>query len=155
MKLCNVLFLVSGQKNERICLDISRFLCKFAIVNLRKTEYTLTVKNKIYNNMDKDFASSSIMRQNVLNNQLAVAEIQKTVGISGVFFEGEYKFFKKQIADFFEVTERTIELCIEKHGKELERNGYEVLRGKRLIDLKLVLQKDFGTEIDFGTKTTI
>lgn len=105
--------------------------------------------------MDKDFASSSIMRQNVLNNQLAVAEIQKTVGISGVFFEGEYKFFKKQIADFFEVTERTIELCIEKHGKELERNGYEVLRGKRLIDLKLVLQKDFGTEIDFGTKTTI
>lgn len=34
--------------------------------------------------MDKDFASSSIMRQNVLNNQLAVAEMQKLIGVKGV-----------------------------------------------------------------------
>lgn len=105
--------------------------------------------------MDKDFASSSIMRQNVLNNQLAVAEMQKSIGVKGVLFEGEYKFFKKQIADFFEVTERTIESCLEKHGKELERNGYDVLRGKRLTDMKLVLQGASGTEVDFGTKTTV
>ncbi len=70
-------------------------------------------------------------------------------------FENEYKFVKKQIADFFEVTERTIELCLEKHAKELERNGYEVLRGKRLMGFKLVVQNSFGTEIDFGTKTTV
>ena len=61
--------------------------------------------------MEKNFASSSVMRQNVLNNQLAVGEIQKAVGIKGILFENEYKFVKKQIADFFEVTERTIELC--------------------------------------------
>lgn len=70
-------------------------------------------------------------------------------------FENEYKFVKKQIADFFEVTERTIELCLEKHARELERNGYEVLRGKRLMDFKLVVQNSVGAEIDFGTKTTV
>ena len=58
----------------------------------------------------------------------------------------------RQIADFFEVTERTIESCLEKHGKELERNVYEALRGKHLTDIKLVLQDAFGTEVDFGTK---
>lgn len=105
--------------------------------------------------MEKNFASSSVMRQNVLNNQLAVAEIQKAVGIKGILFENEYKFVKKQIADFFEVTERTIELCLEKHARELERNGYEVLRGKRLMDFKLVVQNSVGAEIDFGTKTTV
>lgn len=105
--------------------------------------------------MEKNFASSSVMRQNVLNNQLAVGEIQKAVGIKGILFENEYKFVKKQIADFFEVTERTIELCLEKHARELERNGYEVLRGKRLMDFKLVVQNSVGAEIDFGTKTTV
>ena len=48
--------------------------------------------------MEKNFASSSVMRQNVLNNQLAVGEIQKAVGIKGILFENEYKFVKKQIA---------------------------------------------------------
>ena len=37
--------------------------------------------------MEKNFASSSVMRQNVLNNQLAVGEIQKAVGIKGILFE--------------------------------------------------------------------
>lgn len=33
--------------------------------------------------MDKDFASSSIMRQNVPNNQLAVAEMQIEILVNG------------------------------------------------------------------------
>ena len=68
--------------------------------------------------MEKDFAHSSIVRQNILNNHLAVSEIQKAVGLTGIMFEGEYKFFKKQIAEFFEVTDRTIDNCLEKHSKE-------------------------------------
>jgi hypothetical protein len=85
---------------------------------------------------------------------LAVAEIQKAVGIQGVLFENEYKFLFRQITDFFEVTERTIRECIAKNEKELSKNGYEVLKGKRLIDFKLVYSKVFGSEMDFTTKTT-
>ncbi|MCI1778536.1 MAG: DNA-binding protein [Bacteroidales bacterium] len=105
--------------------------------------------------MANDLTNSSVTRQNILNNTLAVKEIQNAVGLKGILFENEYKFLKRQIADFFEVTERTIDNCLEKNTKELSKNGYEVLKGKRLIDLKLVLSKDSGNEIDFATKTTI
>ena len=33
-------------------------------------------------------------------------------------------------------------------------NGYEALKGKRLIDIKLVYEKAFGNETDFVTKMT-
>ena len=105
--------------------------------------------------MTKDLTNTAISRQNILNNSLAVAEIQKAVGLKGILFESEYKFVFKQIVDFFEVSSRTIENCIEKNKTELTKNGYEVLKGKRLIDFKLVSQYDFGTEIDFGTKITV
>jgi hypothetical protein len=103
----------------------------------------------------KDLTNTSITRQNILNNQFAVTEIQNAVGIKGIMFENEYKFIFKQITDFFEVTERTIRDCIAKNEKELSKNGYEVLVGKRLIDFKLVWQHKFGSETDFTTKTTV
>ena len=105
--------------------------------------------------MPNKLTNSSVSRQNILNNSLAVSEIQKAVGMRGIEFESEYKFLKRQIADFFEITERTIDNYLEKYEKELSKNGYEVLKGKRLIDFKLVLSKDFGNEIDFVTKTTV
>jgi hypothetical protein len=105
--------------------------------------------------MAKELADTAVARQNILNNSLAVTEIQKAVGIRGVLFENEYKFLKRQIADFFDVTERTIDNCIERNNKELTKNGYEVLKGKRLIDFKLVYEHDFGNETDFITKTTV
>ena len=101
----------------------------------------------------KDLTKTAVSRQNILNNPFAVAEIEKVVGIKGVLFENEYKFLKRQIADFFEVTERTIDNCLEQNEHELTKNGYEVLKGKRLTDLKLVLQYNFGNEIDFVIKT--
>jgi len=103
--------------------------------------------------MTKNLTNTAVSRQNILNNSLAVAEIQKVVGLKGVLFENEYKFLKRQIADFFEVTERTIENCLEKNEKELSKNGYEVLNGKRLIDFKLVWQHSFDNETDFVIKT--
>jgi hypothetical protein len=105
--------------------------------------------------MAKELTNTAVTRQNILNNSLAVAEIQKAVGIKGILFENEYKFLKRQVAEFFDVTERTIDNCLEKNEKELAKNGYEVLRGKRLIDFKLVSSKGFGNEIDFVTKTTV
>lgn len=103
--------------------------------------------------MDKDLTNSVIVRQNVLNNTYAVQEIQKAVGIKGVLFEQTYRFVKKQLADFYGVTDRTIENCLEKNDKELQRNGYEVLKGKRLIDFKLAASKADVPEMDFGNKT--
>ena len=105
--------------------------------------------------MKKDFVESAVVRQNVLNNKLAVEAIQKEMGLTGVLFENEYKFIFKQITDFFEVTDRTIRECIAKNEKELERNGYEVLKGKRLTDFRLAATKVPGCEVDFTTKTTV
>ena len=38
----------------------------------------------------KDLTVSNIERHNVLNNRIAVDEIQKRLEISGMLFEGEY-----------------------------------------------------------------
>lgn len=105
--------------------------------------------------MNKDLTNSSVVRQNILNNKIAVKEIQKAVGIKGVLFEQEYMFTKNQLAIFFEISERTIDNYLEKYEKELARNGYEVLKGKRLSDYKLVHYKTFGNETNFITKTTV
>ena len=62
---------------------------------------------------------------------------------------------KEQVASFFEVTPRTVDNHIEKYGDELRRNGYEVLRGKRLKELKKAISDAGGNEINFVTKTTV
>jgi len=105
--------------------------------------------------MEKNLTNSGITRQNILNNKYAIQEIQKAVGVKGVLYEQEYRFTKKQVADFFEVSERTIDNYIERYQKEIEKNGYVVLRGKSLIDFKLVYAKTFGHETDFVTKSTV
>ncbi|KXJ98595.1 MAG: hypothetical protein UZ17_ACD001002664 [Acidobacteria bacterium OLB17] len=105
--------------------------------------------------MSKDLTNSAIDRQNVLNNPYALQEIEKAAGIKAIPFEGKTVVLKEQIAAFFEVTPRTIDNYIEKNGDELRKNGYEVLRGKRLKDLKLAVTDVFGNETDFITKTTV
>lgn len=93
---------------------------------------------------------SNIERQNVLNNKYALAKIQESIGIVGMEFEGEYRFTKKMVADFFEVEERTIERYIEQYSEELTANGYFLCKGKKLKDLKL----QFAHVINVGSKTT-
>lgn len=51
----------------------------------------------------KDLTTSDIERQNVLNNRFAVDEMQRQLGIEGMLFEGEYRFTKKMVADFYGV----------------------------------------------------
>ena len=104
--------------------------------------------------MSKDLTNSALDRQNILNNHYAVAEIEKAAGICGIPFKGKTVVLKEQVADFFEVTSRTIDNYIEKYSDELRQNGYEVLRGNQLKELKIELQKHFGNEMDFATKTT-
>ena len=105
--------------------------------------------------MSKNLTTSGIARQNILNNTYALQEIQKAVGIEGVLFENEYRFTKKQLAEFFEVSERTINKCLANNEAELAKNGYGVLSGKHLNEFKLAFKSSFGHEMDFKTKTTV
>jgi hypothetical protein len=100
--------------------------------------------------MSKDLTNSAVDRQNILNNPYALAEIEKAAGIQGIPFEGKTVVLKEQVAQFFEVTVRTVENYLEKNAEELARNGYEVIDGKRLKYLKLAMQEQDHPETDFG-----
>lgn len=97
-----------------------------------------------------DLTVSNIERQNVLNNRYAVDVLQENLGFTGMLFEGEYRFTKKMVADFYEVKERTIERLLEEHSDELRYNGYILSRGKQLKEFKL----QFAPVINVGSKTT-
>lgn len=103
--------------------------------------------------MSKDLTNSSIDRQNILNNPYALAEIEKAAGIQGIPFEGKTVLLKEQVAAFFEVTLRTIENYLEQHASELAKNGYVVLKGKRLKSLKEAIQAMDVPETNFGNIT--
>jgi hypothetical protein len=109
------------------------------------------------NNIDGDspLTLSDVKRQNILNNTYAVQEIQKATNIRGIEFEGQIVLLREQVAQFFGVDVRTVSNYIDKFSDELQKNGYEVLRGKRLKQLKLCLKEFFGKETDFLTKTTV
>jgi transcriptional antiterminator len=105
--------------------------------------------------MPEDLTNSKIDRQNILNNPYAIVEIQKATQIKGIEFEGTVRLVKEQVAQFFEVTPRTIDNILQQYGDELRQNGYEVLKGKRLKEFKLRVQEQSGNEMDFVTKTTV
>ena len=98
----------------------------------------------------KDLTVSNIERQNVLNNRFAIDEIQKHLELTGMLFEGEYRFTKKMVAEYYGVEERTIERYLTKYSDELSANGYILCKGKSLKDLKL----QFAPVINVGSKTT-
>jgi len=95
--------------------------------------------------MGKDLTVSDVDRQNILNNPFALDEIRKATNINCFIFEGKQVLFKEQIASFFEVSPRTIDNYLAKHEKELSMNGYEVIRGNRLKNLKLEVS---GGDVD-------
>ncbi len=100
--------------------------------------------------MNKDLTISDIERQNVLNNKFAVENIQQQLRIEGMFFDGEYRFTKQMVADFYGVDVSTIDRYLTQHGDELKHNGYFLSRGKPLKEFKL----QFGHLINEASKTT-
>lgn len=100
----------------------------------------------------KDLTQSKIHRQNILNNGYAVEEIQKAADIKGIFWQEEYWVTRQQVAEFFEVDERTISRYLESFESELTTNGYTVLRGKDLKNFRLQAEKTLGTDIHVPTK---
>lgn len=105
--------------------------------------------------MAKSLTNSSLDRQNILNNKYALEEIQKAVGIQGVVFENEFKFLKTQLANFFEIDERTIERYLAKYDQEIKQNGYEIIKGKRLKEFKLSIKEQFATDTNVGSKKSM
>lgn len=93
--------------------------------------------------MARDLTTSQLDRQNILNNEKAVAEIQNQTGVQGIMFEGRLRFTKAMVASFFEVDVRTIERYVSDNTDEITVNGYEVIKGKRLKDfLNCVVEQD-------------
>jgi len=98
----------------------------------------------------KDLTASKVDRQNILNNQFAIQEIEKAVHIKGIPFESQAVVLKEQVASFFEVTTRTIENYLKSNEAELMQNGYEVIKGKQLKILKKSILSLDVPETDFG-----
>lgn len=98
----------------------------------------------------KDLTNSNIERQNILNNKYALQRIQEYIGFTGMFFEGEYRFTKEMLVEFFNVDISTINRYLSSHESELKHNGYILSTGKQLNEFKL----QFGHLINKRTKTT-
>jgi len=98
----------------------------------------------------KDLTNSAVHRQNILNNPFVLQEIEKATHIQGIAFEERSVVIKEQVASFFEVTVRTVENYLAQYEAELTRNGYEVLKGKRLKSLKESIKALDVPETDFG-----
>lgn len=100
--------------------------------------------------MIKDLTTSNIERQNILNNRIAVESIQKQLNLSGFLFEGEYRFTKQMVADFYGIDVSTIDRYLSQNVDELKHNGYVLSKGKQLKEFKL----QFGHLINEASKTT-
>ncbi len=99
----------------------------------------------------KDLTVSQVQRQNILNNNLALQEVEKNVGIQTNYYEDEMWLTKKQVQEFYEISDSTIERYIDKNSEELTKNGYKVLRGKALKDYK----ENDATLMSEGSKISV
>jgi len=96
----------------------------------------------------KDLTVSAIDRQNILNNKKAVENIQTYLGVTGMLFQGEFRFTRQQIADFYSIDNSTIDRYLSKNEEELKHNGYLNLKGKALKEFK----EEFGWMLQEGAK---
>ena len=107
--------------------------------------------------MKKELINSNINRQNILNNNIAIQEIQKQIWIKWFYFEWKIWFTKKQVSEFFEVNKKTIDRYLESNQDELRKNWYEIFTGKRLKKAKNELDRDINVPIKnelFGLNKT-
>ena len=105
--------------------------------------------------MTKDLTTSRLDRQNILNNEIAIKEIEETANVDAVFFKDNLYVTKEMAAEFFQVDVRTIERYISAYSDELKSNGYLILRGRDLKEFLRCYDAHFGADIYVGTKTTV
>ena len=63
----------------------------------------------------KNLRQSAIDRQNILNNGAFINKIQEHFGFTGLLYNGEYLFTSKMLADFFDITTRTLTNLLKQH----------------------------------------
>lgn len=96
----------------------------------------------------KDLTISAIDRQNILNNKVAIENIQVYLGLVGMLFKDEYRYTKQQVADFYSVDISTLDRYLSNHEGELKHNGYVNLKGATLKEFK----NEFGWMLQEGSK---
>lgn len=104
--------------------------------------------------MTKDLTTSQLDRQNILNNEIAVTEIQSKSGVEGIIWEGNVYVTRDMVATFFEIDIRTISRYIEQNSEELKFNGYQVLKGKKLKSF-IEVANNSGKDMKVPPKTTV
>ena len=104
--------------------------------------------------MNRDLTTSQLDRQNILNNELAITEIQDKTGVDGICWADGVYITKEMTANFFQVDIRTISRYIEQNNDELTANGYRVLKGKNLKAF-MDAANNSGKDIYVPTKTTV
>ncbi len=77
-----------------------------------------------------------IDRQNILNNTPALKYVQGYLDLPWRAREWELRFTLKQVAEYYDVDERTIKRYLDAHSDELGKNGYEIWTGKQLAAVK-------------------
>ena len=100
--------------------------------------------------MAKDLTNSILDRQNLLNNELAVQEIQKQTGIQGIMYDGRIRLTKSMVATYFDVDVRTIERYVSENLEEISTNGYQVLKGKKLKEFLFCVKDQDVPDINIG-----
>jgi hypothetical protein len=97
----------------------------------------------------KDLTVSNIDRQNILNNYVVLTQLQDYIGLPGMYYNEEYYFTKQQLADFYQIDIVTIERYLDNNEQELKHNGYKVIKGKVLKEVK----EKFGPILNISSKT--
>ena len=95
--------------------------------------------------MIKDLTSSTVSRQNILNNQYALEKGELHLALGGITWKDERIFTKIKVAQLLEVDIRTIERYLEQNNEELVKNGYKVLKGNEFKEFK-----DYVSDINVG-----
>ena len=95
--------------------------------------------------MTKDLTSSTINRQNILNNHYALEKVELHLALGGITWKDERIFTKIKVAQLLEVDIRTIERYLEHNNEELVKNGYKVLKGNEFKEFK-----DYVSDINVG-----
>jgi hypothetical protein len=92
--------------------------------------------------MNKDLTTSLVARKNVLNNPYALTQLESNLQLGGLNFQTATVFTKLQAAEILDIDERTIDRYLSSHTDELKENGYQVIKGKALRELRLAYVDD-------------
>ncbi len=103
--------------------------------------------------MNHDLTTSVVARKNVLNNPYALAQLEQHLALGGLVFAGETLFLKSQVANILAIDERTVDRYLASNADELKANGYRILKGKTLQNIKLAQVDDINVVDLIGAKT--